>query len=146
VRGAREIVEPGDTGAGINSYGGDVRILLLVVFGALGTLARYSLQGVVQQRTGSSFPLGTLVVNLIGCLLLGGVAEYALAHLTFPPEWRIGITTGFFGAFTTFSTFSFETARLLQDGEWRRAATYILSSLVGGILAVVVGMRIADRI
>lgn len=123
-----------------------MRIGLLIVFGTLGTLARYALQGIVQERTGSSFPLGTLVVNLLGCFLLGGIAEYALAHLTFPPEWRIGITTGFFGAFTTFSTFSWETARMLQDGEWKRAATYVLTSLLGGIFAVFVGMRIADRI
>jgi len=123
-----------------------VRIALLIVFGTLGTLARYALQGIVQQRTGSTFPSGTLVVNLLGCFLLGGIAEYALAHLTIPPEWRIGITTGFFGAFTTFSTFSWETARMLQDGQWRRASVYVLASLLGGIVAVFCGMRIADRV
>ena len=77
-----------------------MRIALLIVFGAAGTLARYGLQGLVQERTGAGFPSGTLTVNLIGCFLLGGVAEYALTHLTVPPEWRIGITVGFFGAFT----------------------------------------------
>ncbi len=123
-----------------------MRIALLIVFGALGTLARYALQGLVQERTGGSFPAGTLVVNLLGCFLLGGIAEYALAHITLPPEWRIGITTGFVGAFTTFSTFSWETARLLQGGEWRRASIYVLTSLIGGLVAVFLGMRIADRI
>ena len=123
-----------------------MRIALLIVFGTLGTLARYALQGLVQQRTGSTFPSGTLVVNLLGCFLLGGIAEYALTHLTIPPEWRIGITVGFFGAFTTFSTFSWETARMLQDGEWRRATTYILASVVGGLVAVFFGMKIAERI
>ena len=123
-----------------------MRITLLIVFGSLGTLARYALQGVVQQRTGSTFPSGTLVVNLLGCFLLGGIAEYALSHIAFPPEWRIGITVGFFGAFTTFSTFSFETARMLQDSEWRRAAIYITASVVGGLLAIFSGMKIADRI
>ena len=123
-----------------------MRITLLIVFGALGTLARYGLQGLVQQRTGSTFPSGTLVVNLLGCFLLGGIAEYALSHIAFPPEWRIGITVGFFGAFTTFSTFSFETARMLQDSEWRRAAIYITASVVGGLLAIFSGMKIADRI
>lgn len=123
-----------------------MRITLLVVFGAVGTLARYGLQGFVQERTGVTFPYGTLVVNLIGCLLLGGVAEYALTHLTIPPEWRIGITVGFFGAFTTFSTFSWETVRLLQDGEWLRGAVYVLASFVGGLTCIFVGMRIAERI
>jgi fluoride exporter len=123
-----------------------VRITLLLVFGAVGTLARYGLQGFVQERTGVTFPYGTLVVNLLGCLLLGGVAEYALTHLTIPPEWRIGITVGFFGAFTTFSSFSFETVRLLQDGEWLRGSLYVLASVLGGLACVFVGMRIAERI
>jgi len=123
-----------------------VRITLLIVFGALGTLARYGLQGLVQGRAGSSFPAGTLVVNLLGCFLLGGIAEYAMRHLSVPPEWRIGITVGFLGAFTTFSTFTFEAVRLMQDGEWWHAWTYILASVLGGMLAIVLGMRLADRI
>ena len=127
-------------------HGDDVRIALLIVFGALGTLARYGLQGVVQHRTNSDFPSGTLVVNLVGCFLLGGIAQYGLMHLSIPPEWRIGITVGFFGAFTTFSTFSWETVQLLQDGEWARAMTYVLASVVGGLMAVLVGMRLAERI
>ena len=123
-----------------------MRISLLIVFGALGTLARYGLQGLVQDRTGSSFPAGTLAVNILGCFLLGGVAEYALTHLSIPPEWRVGITVGFLGAFTTFSTFTFEAVRLMQDGEWARAGTYLMASVLGGMLAIVAGMRLADRI
>lgn len=123
-----------------------MRIILLIVFGTAGTLARYGLQGLVQQRTGPAFPYGTLAVNLIGCLLLGGIGEYALTHLTIPPEWRIGITVGFFGAFTTFSTFSWETVRLIQDGEWTRAVTYIVVSVIGGLACIFLGMRVADRI
>lgn len=123
-----------------------MRITLLIVFGTLGTLARYALQGVIQTRTISTFPSGTLVVNLVGCFLLGGIAEYALLHLTIPPDWRIGITVGFFGAFTTFSTFSWETARMLQDGQWRAATVYVLTSVIGGLVSVFLGMRIAERI
>jgi CrcB protein len=123
-----------------------LRIALLIVFGTAGTLARYGLQGFVQERMKSTFPAGTLLVNLIGCFLLGGIAQYALSHLSIPPDWRIGITTGFFGAFTTFSTFSLETTRMLEDGDWSRAGIYILSSVIGGIIAVFLGMRIADRI
>ncbi len=123
-----------------------MRIALLVVFGAAGTLARYGLQGLVQERTGSSFPGGTLVVNLLGCFLLGGIMEYALAHVTIPPEWRIGITTGFFGAFTTFSTFSWETARMLEEGEWTRAGVYVFASVMGGLAAVFLGIRLVERI
>jgi fluoride exporter len=123
-----------------------VRIALLILFGTAGTLARYGMQGLIQQRTGPGFPSGTLAVNLVGCFLLGGIAQYALMHLTIPPEWRIGITVGFFGAFTTFSTFSWETAKMLEDGEWARAAAYVLASVVGGLVAVFFGMRIAERV
>ena len=123
-----------------------MRIALLIVFGMAGTLARYGLQGLVQQRTGATFPYGTLVVNLLGCFLLGGIAQYGLTHLTIPPEWRIGITVGFFGAFTTFSSFSWEAVRLMEDGEWMRATAYVLASVVGGLACIFCGMRIADRI
>jgi CrcB protein len=88
-------------------------------FSALG--ARYRLQGLVRERAGYSFPAGTLVVNLLGCFLLGGIAEYAMRHLSIPPEWRIGITVGFLGAFTTFSTFTFEAARRLA---WPQVASF----------------------
>src|SRR6202046_3104620 len=106
--------------------GDTLRITLLIVFGALGTLARYGLQGLVQERAGTGFPAGTLVVNLLGCFLLGGIAEYGLTHLALPADWRIAITVGFLGAFTTFSTFSWETVQLLRDGEWSRASVYVL--------------------
>ena len=123
-----------------------MRIFLLLVFGALGTLARYALQGVVQARASSTFPSGTLFVNLMGCLLIGGIGEYALLHLSFPPEWRIGITVGFIGGFTTFSTYCWEIVRMLQDGQWRSGTFYALASLIGGVICVICGMRIADRI
>ncbi len=123
-----------------------MRIALVLVLGIAGTLLRYWLQGFVQERSGSTFPSGTLLVNLIGCLFLGGVAQYALTHLTISPDWRTGITVGFFGAFTTFSSFAYEMARMLEDGEWTRAGIYVLTSLVGGIVAIFVGMRIGDRI
>jgi CrcB protein len=121
-----------------------VRLLLLIVFGVAGTLARYTLQGVVQYRTGPLFPYGTLAVNLLGCLLLGAVGQYSLNHLAIPADWRVGITIGFFGAFTTFSSFGWETVRLVEDGEWLRATTYVLASVLGGLLLVRLGMRLGD--
>ena len=124
--------------------GKSVRIFLLIVFGALGTLARYGLQGIVQQRANTTFPSGTLAVNLLGCLLLGGVEQYGLNHLTFPPEWRIAITVGFVGAFTTFSTFNYETVRLFEDGAWWTAMLYVGISLIGGLALMMLGMRVAD--
>jgi fluoride exporter len=121
-----------------------MRITLLIVFGAAGTLARYGLQEFVRHRAGSSFPTGTLIINILGCLLLGGVAQFGLHHVSLPADWRIGISVGFLGAFTTFSTFGLETVRLLQDGEWTRAVLYVSCSVVGGMFAIVGGMRIAN--
>jgi CrcB protein len=123
-----------------------VRIVLILIFGALGTIARYGMQGFVQTRSGSTFPSGTLTVNLIGCFLIGGIGQYALLHLSFPPEWRIALTVGFLGGFTTFSSFSWETIRLLQDGQWRSGMVYVFTSLIGGLICVLGGMRIAERI
>ena len=118
---------------------------MLVLFGSLGTLARYGLQGVVQDRTGSLFPAGTLAVNLVGCFLLGGIGQYSLAHISIPAEWRIGVTVGFFGAFTTFSTFSWETVHLLDDGDWMRALLYAGTSFLGGLFLLKLGMHLANR-
>jgi CrcB protein len=122
-----------------------LQITLLIVFGIAGTLARYGLQGLVQYRTGPGFPSGTLVVNLIGCFLLGGVGQFALNNLSIPPEWRVGLTVGFFGAFTTFSSFSWEAVHLFDDGEWMKAGIYVGASVIGGLILLRIGMLLADR-
>ena len=114
-----------------------------MTFGLAGTLARYGLQGFVQYRSESSFPVGTLAVNLVGCFLLGGIGQFGLDHLAFPPEWRVAISVGFFGAFTTFSSFSWETVHMIEDGDWIQASFYVLASVVGGLVLLRVGMRLA---
>lgn len=123
-----------------------MRIFLLILFGSAGTLARYALGGVVQHRAGASFPAGTLAVNLAGCFLLGGVGEYALQHISIPPDWRIGITVGFFGAFTTFSSFAYESSRMIEDGDWIKMVLYVSISVMGGLLLTLTGIHLADLI
>jgi CrcB protein len=123
-----------------------VRVFLLIAFGALGTLARYALQGWMQQRTGPGFPSGTLAVNLSGCLLLGFLAQLTLNRMVVPPEWRIAITIGFFGAFTTFSSFGWETIKMLEDGEWVKACLYAGTSVFVGLWLVQFGIRLANRL
>lgn len=123
-----------------------MRILLLCLFGMAGTLTRYGMQGFVQQRSGPAFPYGTLSVNLAGCFLLGLIGEYALNHISIPVDWRIGITTGFFGAYTTFSTFAWETVHMLQDSEWAMAAIYVGVSVAVGVLLMLGGMRLGDAL
>jgi CrcB protein len=119
-------------------------VLFLALGGVAGTFARYGLQGLVQP-SGGSFPLGTLVVNLAGALLLGFLMRYLLASGVVGPEMRAGLTIGFCGAFTTMSTFSYETVALLTDGEVWRAGLYLLGSVGGSLAAVVAGMQIANR-
>ena len=122
-----------------------MRIALIAIFGAVGTLARYGLQGVVQIRTGSTFPYGTLLVNLTGCFLLGLIGQFTMNRLVIPPDWRIAIAVGFFGGYTTFSSFGWETAKLLEEGAWLRALAYVGASVVAGLLLSVAGIRLANR-
>lgn len=108
--------------------------------GALGSVARYAVGSWIQLRTGSIFPVGTLVVNLSGSFLLGLILRYALETPAITPEARALLTTGILGGYTTFSTFTYETATLLEEGDWRRATLYVglsvLLSLAGAFLGI----------
>lgn len=119
--------------------------LYIAVGGGLGAVARYGLGGWVQARAGFEFPWGTLAVNLLGALLIGFAVRY-LEAIRLGPELRALVTVGLLGAFTTFSTFSYETVTLLEDGAWLRATLYSLGSLTLGVLAVLVGMGTAGII
>lgn len=120
-------------------------LLFLTLGGAAGTLARYTLQGLVQPP-GATFPGGTLSVNLLGALLLGFLMRYLLATGVASPELRAGLTIGFCGAFTTMSTFSYETVALIADGELWRAGLYLIGSVGGSLAAIAAGMGLANRL
>jgi CrcB protein len=122
-----------------------LRILLIAIFGAVGTLARYGLQGIVQVRAGGAFPYGTLLINLTGCFLLALIGQFTLNRMLISPDWRVAITVGFFGGYTTFSSFGWETAKMLEDGEWLRATTYVAASVFVGLFLSVAGIRLANR-
>ena len=96
-------------------------VLLIAFFGALGCLARYFLSGWVYDLVGVAMPYGTLAVNVLGAFLVGLVMEYGLRGSQLSPQLRIGLTIGFLGGFTTFSTFSYETFRLLESGQLLQA-------------------------
>jgi len=123
-----------------------LRLFLIGTFGAVGTLARYGLQGLVQMRIGSTFPYGTLLINLTGCFFLGLLGQAMLNRMMIAPEWRVAITVGFFGGYTTFSSFGWETAKMLEAGEWLRATTYVAASVVIGLLLSAAGIRLANRL
>jgi fluoride exporter len=130
------------THAGI---GATLRLLLIAVFGAIGTLARFGLQGVVQMKMGSTFPYGTLLINLTGCFFLGLLGQMMLNRAMVSPELRMAIAVGFFGGYTTFSSFGWETAKMLEAGEWLRASAYVAASVVLGLFLSVAGIRLANR-
>jgi CrcB protein len=111
--------------------------------GAVGAPARYVIDGWVQGRLGGEFPLGTLIVNLAGSLLLGLVTGLVLYH-AFPNTPRVVLGTGFCGAYTTFSTFTFETARLAEENERVRALVNIGGTAVGCTLAAGLGLIVAS--
>jgi CrcB protein len=117
-------------------------VLFVAVGGALGAVARYGLSGWVQSVAGGTFPWGTLVVNVLGCFLLG-FAFRVLQLSAVSPALRGAVTVGFLGAFTTFSTFGLETVGLLQDGRWARAVAYAGGSVAVGLVAVLAGLWLA---
>jgi len=119
--------------------------LAVVVGGGMGALARYGLGGWIQGSAGAGFPWGTLVINVTGSLLLA-LTYAVLEGVRARPEWRALIGIGFCGGYTTFSTFSYEAFRLLQDGEWNRALAYMLGSLLLALAGTVAGFYLGETV
>jgi CrcB protein len=124
-----------------------VKLLWYVAIGsALGGVARFGLSGFIQQRVGPGFPMGTLVINITGSFLLGMLMRYTLQSEIVSPEVRTMLTTGFCGGYTTFSTFTYETAMLLEDGEYGRASLYIGASVAIALLGMFLGFAVATQL
>jgi CrcB protein len=118
-----------------------------VAFGSgIGGVVRLLLGNFVQQRMGASFPFGTLIINITGSFLLGFLIRYALGTPDVTPEIRAMLTTGFCGGYTTFSTYSYETATLIEDGRYERASLYILLSVAVALLGVFAGFATARQL
>ncbi|MEI7998395.1 MAG: fluoride efflux transporter CrcB [Candidatus Omnitrophota bacterium] len=122
------------------------KFLCLTFSGVAGTLARYLLSGVIYQRFGVDFPYGTLVVNLIGCFLIGFFDSLIQDRFLLSPQLRLLLMTGFCGAFTTFSTFILETSNLFKDGEPVRALLNVLISVIAGFLIFRLGVALGKFI
>jgi fluoride exporter len=122
------------------------KLLWIALFGAVGTLTRYGIQTIVQFRNLAPFPYGTLLINLTGCFFLGLIGQYTLDRAVVSPEWRTVIAVGFFGGYTTFSSFGWETAKLMEEGAWVRAVAYVSASVIVGLLLSVAGIKLATRL
>ena len=119
-----------------------MRILLILLGGAIGTLTRFGVSGFAHQKFIGTFPVGTLAVNLMGSFLIGflwGVAE----NSTISPNARLFLFVGILGGFTTFSAFSLETLSLLRTGDYKFALINILLNNVLGILLAFAGLMLA---
>ena len=113
---------------------------MIAAGGALGALARYALGGLVQQWAGARFPYGTLVVNVSGCLVMGVVMTLLTERGVVRPTWRFLVPVGFIGAYTTFSTFEYETFLAMEQGGLMLALANVAVSVVAGFAAVVAGV------
>jgi fluoride exporter len=116
--------------------------LAFVVAGAAGAAARFVVDGVVTERMTGRFVWGTLIINVTGSLLLGLLTGLGLDH-SFPRTPRIVLGTGFCGAYTTFSTFTFETVRLLEEGASAQAVWNLAGTVVAGAIAAAAGLAVA---
>lgn len=123
-----------------------MNLLWYVALGsAVGGASRFALSNFIQQRAGV-FPVGTLVVNITGSLALGFLLRYALGSTSVSAEVRAMLTTGFCGGYTTFSTFSYETIKLMEDADYRRAGIYVVLSVVLSLLATFLGIIVANEV
>ncbi len=115
------------------------KLLLIALAGGVGTLARYGLSGLVYRLAGTNFPWGTSVVNILGCFVFGLLWVLGEGRLAISGEARAIILVGFMGAFTTFSTFIFETGGLLREAQWTLALGNLALQNLVGIAALWIG-------
>jgi CrcB protein len=119
-----------------------MNLLLLGLAGAAGTLARFGLYGLVQRLADTSFPIGTLAVNALGSFLFGIIWPLAEERLLISPDARRILLVGFMGAFTTFSTFAFETGQLAREAQWAAAIGNITAQNILGIGLFLLGLSL----
>ena len=121
------------------------KLMLIAVGGGIGSLLRYLLSSLIQRTSESSFPLGTMTVNILGCAAIGALtAAWSADHA--PREaWRVAVLVGVLGGFTTFSAFGFETFQLANQGHLARAGLNILLTNAACLGAVWLGFRFVER-
>lgn len=119
------------------------RMMLIALAGALGTTARYGLGGFVQKLAGGDWPWGTLAVNVLGCFMFGLVWALADERRLIGEDARVIVLGGFMGAFTTFSTFIFDTGGFVREAQWALATGNILAQTAVGLICLFLGVEAA---
>lgn len=122
------------------------KYFFIAIGGALGAIARFWVGTEVASRMGTRFPFGTLVINITACFIIGASLEFFNHHADLDPSWRFLIPVGFVGAYSTFSTFEWETFSSLSHGAFWIAILYVAVSLVSGLVAVALGVAAAKAV
>jgi CrcB protein len=124
-----------------------LKIILVLLGGAIGTGFRYGLSSLVYSRIESpTFPYANLIINVSGSFAIGALAELFNERVLVSPAIRAALLTGLLGGYTTFSSFSYETFSLIRDGEWFRATLNAVGSVLLGLIAVWLGVRLAQSL
>ncbi len=123
-----------------------MKYLIIGLGGFIGAITRYAVALWLGQRWLRGFPLGTFVINVSGSFLIGLIMTLLTERLLVNPQWRLFLVVGFLGAYTTFSTFEYETGGLLKDGEWLFALLNVVGSVVAGFIALKAGEFLAKVI
>ncbi len=121
-------------------------ILLVALGGALGSIARYLVGGWIADWMGTTFPYGTFAINLTASFIIGFFLAFAQDRAGLSPYWRLFIAVGFVGGYSTFSTYEYESIRLLQDGEFLLGAVYLVGSMTAGAIAAIGGITVGSLI
>ena len=121
-------------------------IFIIGIGGFLGAISRYGVALWIGQRWGRNFPLGTFLINISGSFLIGLLMSLFTERFMVNPQWRLLLVVGFLGAYTTFSTFEYETGALMKDGEWLIAGLNVVLSVFAGFIALKLGEVIAKSI
>lgn len=122
------------------------KYLFIAIGGSLGAIARYWVGAAVADRMGTKFPYGTLVINITACLIIGFSLVFLERRTELNPAWRFLIPVGFIGAYSTFSTFEWETFATLETGAFFLAALYVALSFFLGLIAVWCGVLLARAV
>ena len=123
-----------------------MHLLWIALAGGLGALSRYGITVGMRRAFGPELPYGTFVANALGCALIGVFMVLNVESDLVPKALRVPITVGFLGALTTFSTFSYDTVRLIELGSWKAAATNVLANLAVGLPATMAGLAVTKRL
>ena len=118
------------------------RYLLIAGFGAAGAVSRYALDSWISDFSRGQFPWGTLTVNVIGAFLLGVLVAITTERFLLDQNWRIGLGIGFLGAFTTFSTYAYESVKLAEDSAWLLAFANVFGMIALGLTAALAGLAL----